>query len=237
MPRPKGNQIMSSRAPALSISDATWQRLVTANKIAVEARWAEPGVFATGVGPAFRRGQAGSLLYVGKSAGPRGTRVGLSNDQQAGCKASADWMIERRNLSAFWQFVDCIDRTRQSIAWTNICKMDRKGGKKPPTLTEWRQVSEPCIASLEEEMVSLTPRVTVFATSGFYQSEISTLLFRLNFQPYELQFDDEWTTCARSSAGQFAISTRHPQGWSNPQRDRVVNLIKDLLVQSVDVTH
>jgi hypothetical protein len=46
-------------------------------------------------------------------------------------------MIELRNMSAFWQFADRIDPTRRRIAWTNICKMDRIGGKTPPKECEW----------------------------------------------------------------------------------------------------
>src|SRR3954452_2881997 len=121
----------------LPISEATWRRLTKANEEAVAAGWAEPGVFATGIGPKYSAGQTNSLLYVGKSAGPLGKAVGSCQDQRASARESRDWMTGRKNKSAFWQFVDRVDRTRETIAWTNVCKMDRKGGKRPPTEREW----------------------------------------------------------------------------------------------------
>lgn len=112
----------------LPITDATWQRLVAANEEAVANGWAQPGIFGTGVGPDYRAGTSGSILYVGKSAGPRGSQVGSTHHQAASIDASTTWMIERRNKSAFWQMIDSIDRTRRTLAWTNVCKMDRQGG-------------------------------------------------------------------------------------------------------------
>lgn len=104
------------------ISAATWDSLVKKNCDAVTNGWAQQGVFGTGVGRNYRTGLG--LLYIGKSAGPLGEKVGSGEGQASSCEASTEWMISKRNRSAFWQFVDKIDPTRQSIAWTNVCKMD-----------------------------------------------------------------------------------------------------------------
>jgi hypothetical protein len=219
----------SSPTMTLSIAHATWQRLVEANKRAVQAGWATPGVFGTGVGPEYRADGAGSLLYVGKSAGPLGHAVGSCDDQVASGAASTAWMVGRNNKSALWQSVDKIDRTRCSIAWTNICKMDRVGGQRPPSAAEWSQVANACMAALEEEILTLSPWVTVFATSGIYQSDLRSLLARLEYRPVELDFNDGWTKCSQSPHGRFAIETKHPQGWDGASRNRVIELTVRLL--------
>src|SRR4051794_27975946 len=101
-------QIPSLRAHGmhltLPITDGTWKSLTDANREAVAAGWAQAGVFAPGVGPEYAPGEFGSLLFIGKSAGPLGNAVGSCDDQQASARASTQWMIERRNTSAFWQF-------------------------------------------------------------------------------------------------------------------------------------
>jgi hypothetical protein len=213
----------------LPIAHATWQRLVEANRQAVLAGWATPGVFGTGVGPDYRADGAGGLLYVGKSAGPLGHAVGSCDDQVASGAASAAWMVGRNNKSAFWQFVDKIDLTRRSIAWTNICKMDRVGGQRPPNDSEWSQVSGACIAALADEIVFLAPKVTVFATSGFYQSDVSGLLHRMSYAAVPVGFDDGWTSCFRSEEARYAILTKHPQGWDRAPRDCVIDLTVRLM--------
>jgi hypothetical protein len=217
---------VKSQAP---ITNAVWDRLVEANQKAVVTGWAAEGVFGTGVGPDYKRGAADSLLYVGKSAGPLGRAVGSCADQATTGMASTQWMVERKNLSAFWQFVDKIDPTRRRIAWTNICKMDRKGGERPPNDTEWAQVSDTCIGALAEEIVFLAPQVTVFATSGFYQSDVSELLRRMSYASVPVGFDDGWTSCFRSPEGRYAILTKHPQGWDRASRDRVIDLTVRLM--------
>jgi hypothetical protein len=211
------------------ISEATWQLLIKANEDAVRNGWAQPGIFATGVGPEYKPGELGSLLYVGKSAGPLSDNVGSNLDQSESTQASTRWMIQLKNKSAFWQFVDQIDRTRRSIAWTNLCKMDRKGGKTPPSPRQWAQVHMPCIAALEEEIVALKPKVTVFATSGLYGDDVWKLLTRLSYQYIPSPLNDKWTRFAQSSGGQFVILTKHPQGWLNSERGRVIERLRALL--------
>jgi hypothetical protein len=217
-------------APRLPISETTWRRLVYANEQVVRAGWAQRGVFATGVGPAYRPGHFGSLLYIGKSAGPLGARVRSGLDQLSSAQASKEWMIERKNRrSMFWRFIEKIDPSRQRIAWTNICKMDRKGGKRPPNPREWTQIAAPCIAALEEEIQSLKPHVTVFASSSTYGSEVKALLSRLNYEKDDRTPNLAETSLFRSPTGQYAVLTRHPQGWCRSERDPVIEHIERLL--------
>ena len=138
-------------------------------------------------------------------------------------------MTGRRNLSAFWQFVDIIDPSRRRIAWTNICKMDRIGGKRPPSGREWSEVADISMAALAEEIESLSPKVIVFATSTTYKPEVNSLLSQLLYTPIRLPFDDGWTSCTKSSDGKFAIQTKHPQGWDRNSRDRVIDLVLRLM--------
>ena len=210
-----------------TISPTNWQRLVEANRIGVENGWAAPGVFGTGIGPDYR---PGGLLYVGKSAGPLSDAVGSCNDQLMSSQASTRWMIERRNRSAFWQFVDRLDPTRRSIAWTNICKMDVKGGGKPPSGKAWLDIKDACIAALREEIAELAPRVTVFAISGAYRREVKAMLVSLGYAPFPAPINnDGWTAIYRGDKGQVAVTTRHPQGWPNSDRDQVINLVRSML--------
>jgi hypothetical protein len=220
---------LSDHCLNLPISTAAWERLVAANRRAVDAGWATEGVFATGIGPAYRPGSATSLLYVGKSAGPLGHAVGSCFTRGESIRASTEWMVQRKNQSAFSQFVDKIDSTRTTVAWTNICKMDRIGGQRPPSETEWRQVAVECIAALVDEIAALKPAVTVFATSGIYNSDVGSLLFRFGYAAIPVGFDDGWTSCYRAPAGRYAITTKHPQGWDSASRDRVTDLTIRLL--------
>ena len=111
--------MLDSLANQHCIRPATWAGLIDVNSKAVQRGPAEPGVFATAVGPSYSIGGPRSIFYVGKSAGPLGERVGLTNDQAASTRASTDWMVTRRNLSAFWQMIDKLDRSRLSLAWSN----------------------------------------------------------------------------------------------------------------------
>jgi hypothetical protein len=216
-------------AAALPISGTVWSRLVAANEQAVVAGWATRGVFATGIGPDYQPGSSRSLLYVGKSAGPLGQAVGSCADQAESGAASTEWMMSRRNKSSFWQFVEKIDPTRRHIAWTNICKMDRLGGARPPSDGEWSQVADVCMAALEDEMHALKPHVALFATSGLYQTHIDRLLPKLGYGPNITDINDGWTSCLRSQSNSFLILTRHPQGWPSASRDKVVSLVLRLL--------
>lgn len=220
---------MTSRLP---ISDRTWRQLVACNQEAAKEGWASPGVFATGVGPDYDPKNKLALLYVGKSAGPLGTLVGSGGDQIASAAASTKWMIEKRNKSAFWQMVDLLDPSRRRIAWTNVCKMDEVGGNRPPPAHRWQGVSEPHQRALTEEIKYLSPRVILFATSGYCRDTISDVLEELSYRSQPLNFGDGYTRLKATSGGAFAIETRHPQGWPNQERNRVVELVRKLLHQS-----
>jgi hypothetical protein len=212
----------------LPISDETWGRLVEANRRGCEDGWASPGVFGTGIGPEYRQG---GLLYVGKSAGPLHEALGSGRDQVASIRASTDWMIQRRNLSAFWQFADRIDQTRRSIAWTNVCKMDRIGGNTPPKMGEWAKVRDVSIAALSEELQATDPKVTVFAISDTYRSDVEKMLTAMGYQEICFQLAaDPWTTAmGLDGERKYAVLTRHPQGWPNAFRDPVIEFVKSLL--------
>src|SRR5271165_3352387 len=84
------------------ISDTTWERLVSASR----KPWADFGVFGTALGPEYVPGTPGSLLYVGKSAGPLGAKVGSVYAQAASAEASKQWMIGMCDRSPFWRFID-----------------------------------------------------------------------------------------------------------------------------------
>lgn len=217
---------MTSRLP---ISDETWRQLVACNQEAAKEGWASSGVFATGVGPEYDPKSKLALLYVGKSAGPLGTLVGLGSDQIASAAASAKWMIEKRNKSAFWQMVGLLDQSRRRIAWTNVCKMDEVGGNRPPPAYRWQGISGPHQRALAEEIKYLSPRVILFATSGYCGDTISSVLEELGYRNQPLKFRDGYTQLRATSGGAFAIETRHPQGWPNPERNRVIELARQLL--------
>lgn len=205
----------------LPISEATWGELVSQNK---KAAWAQNGVFSTGIGPDYQAGQG--LLYVGKSAGPLGNLVGSADDQARSGEASTLWMISKRNKSAFWQFVDRVDYTRRSIAWTNVCKMDVVGGQRPPNGREWAAIAEISMKALTEELSSLRPKVTVFATSGLYAPEVQSAILDMGFEAITMPFSDGWTSIAKNEKNQVIIFTKHPQGWLSSERDRVIDLVR-----------
>lgn len=204
------------------ISSSTWNALVSANERAVQAGWAAPGIFGTGIGPSYR---PGGILWVGKSAGPLGSVVGSTHSQAESMAASTAWMVQRRNRrSAFWQMAERLDSSRQTLAWTNISKMDRVGGNVPPKPQEWAMIAEECKAALIEEIESLKPGISVFATSGLYADAISDVLRHFRFEQHTIDFDDRWTRVFRNDLG-YLLATKHPQGWAVTDRDRVVQLI------------
>lgn len=216
---------------ALPITAGTWKKLVDCNRISVDAGWASSGVFAPGIGPEYDPGSKLALHYVGKSAGPLGKLVASNHDQAASVFASTKWMVERRNKSAFWQMLDLIDPSRRKVAWTNICKMDEIGGSRPPPAHRWRGLSEPHFTALKEEIASLTPRVILFATSGYCGDAVASSLEDLGYTRKALRFRDGHTKLTATSEGAFAIETRHPQGWPTSERDRVVDLTRKLLLR------
>lgn len=213
----------------LAISGDTWDALNAENRKANDLGWAQLGVFATGIGPAYVPGGTASIMYVGKSAGPLGSMVGSVADQLASSRASSEWMMHRRNKSAFWQLVERFDASRCSIAWSNICKMDRIGGQVPPTHREWRQISGLCRQALKEEIVSLRPHVTLFAISNYLRADAILALLELGYAPSSTGFDDGWTSVFSKAGGQKAVLTKHPQGWPVADRERLVFFVRGLL--------
>lgn len=205
------------------ISKLNWERLVELNK---GADWAEKGVFATGIGPGYSKG---GLLFVGKYPGPLGKNVGSAADQNASSIASLNWMIERRNpKSPLWKFIEQISPTRQDIAWTNICKMDRIGGNKRPTGNQWKQIAKACVAALTDEIHSLEPKVIVFTTAGQYSTDIDPTLKGLGYTSRPLDFNDGYTSVF-SNSQKTVIKTRDPQGWKTADRNRVICLIESCM--------
>lgn len=208
------------------IQAETWQKLVDASRNCTD--WAKPGVFAPAVGPNYQPGAG--LLYVGKSAGPLGNKVGSAFDLQQSMAASLQWMITKQNNSAYWQFVDAIDSTRKSIAWTNVCKIDSEGDNAPSG-RNWRAVCEPCLAALNDELVSLKPRVAAFMISKIYRAEVYDLLTSLGYEEArDMNPDNGHSFWLRSGRHSFAVLTRHPQGWRHSDgHNDLIDQIKELL--------
>ena len=73
------------------------------------------------------------------------------------------------------------------------------------------------------------PKVTVFATSGLYGEDVSNLLAHMGFKLGELHFEDGWTSLLENTSGQSVFLTKHPQGWPNTERDRVLISVKERL--------
>lgn len=210
----------------ISISRKNWNNLTQANDRAVAQGWAMPGVFATGIGPDYQPGGEDSILYVGKSAGPLGGRVGSSNQFASSSEASTQWMIDRVNKSAFWQMIDKVDRTRRTIAWTNICKMDRVGGVRPPNGREWQTIRDACLAALLDEISVLRPRTAFFATSDYVREDVVDILAEAGYTTTLPSPDSQWTTVLGRTDGAKAVITRHPQGWGTPHRDKVLDFVR-----------
>ena len=94
----------------------------------------------------------------------------------------------------------------------------------------WKEIADACMAGLAEEIGSLSPRVVLFATSGAYSADVRRLITDLGYRPQSLDFEDGWTSHFVQSDGQSAVETKHPQGWPNGERDRVVDLVRGLLM-------
>ena len=208
-----------------TIQKYSWDNLVAANEAAVAAGWAARGVFATGVGPDYVPGAPASILYVGKSAGPLGAKVGSTATFATSAAASTRWMVDRVNKSAFWQMIDKIDHSRRSIAWTNICKMDRIGGGTPPSYSEWAQVKTACEQALIDEITVLQPQTLLFATSAYLKDDVRKLLIDIGYDVSLGAPNDGWTTALGHANGSRAVLTKHPQGWSSASRNAVISFI------------
>lgn len=212
-------------AASLPITSATWTALVTANRTA--SPWAERGIFATAIGPSFDKNPRASFLYVGKSAGPLGTSVGSEYDQATSGRASLDWMLGRRNPSAFWQLVDAIAVPREEMAWTNVCKMDVKGGGKPPRGASWETIANVSRTALAEELTFLKPRVALFVTGDDYRSDVHAVLSACSYKPLPHAAAD--IAVFEGIDGRRAAICRHPQGWSRDGRAVAVNFVRGSL--------
>jgi hypothetical protein len=213
------------------IQAETWKKLVRANQAAVASGWALPGVFGTGIGPDYVPGQAGTLLYVGKSAGPLGSAVGSTNDLTSSSAASTHWMMSWSNERAFWQFINPIVPKRRTMAWSNICKMDQINPRKPPTDRMWRDVADASIAALRDEIAALAPHITLFVSNRFGKHKVDALLAELGYvtEPTAL---DGLAHVSQTADGRYAIQTRHPQGWDKALRDTVRSFVINLLNHS-----
>jgi hypothetical protein len=80
--------------------------------------------------------------------------------------------------------------------------------------------------ALEEEIKSLSPATVLFATSDAYRADIVSLLDGLGYCQQFLSFDDGRTRLYAKANGARAIMTRHPQGWSVSNREKVIGLVK-----------
>lgn len=211
------------------ISPDNWRAVVEANRKAVRLGWAAEGVFAPAIGPEFEIGGRRSILYVGKSAGPLGSRVGSEYDLAQSTMASLNWMLSRQNNSQFWQLAEQFDPARRSLAWSNVCKMDRVGGDEPPSPKQWNSIAECCEAVLAEEIEKLKPKLALFAISNHYRTNVKEVLSKLGYKSRPLGFDDGLTELFARPDETYAILTKHPQGWGIEERDRMVQFAKSLL--------
>lgn len=209
-----------------TISESTWEKLISKFLDAQVQAWATNGIFATAVGDQYRRGSPDTLLYIGKAGGPLIDSVGL---QQSFCNnqaAAIRWMIEKRNRSAFWVFADLICSDRRSLAWTNLAKIDTRSSK-PPSSREWKSISDVCMEALNEEIENLQPNKIVFVTAGYLDNEVEAVLKGLGFDKYDTCLDLERTTAYRDKGNRLAVITRHPQGWLTGPRNRVAKFISE----------
>ena len=68
--------------------------------------------------------------------------------------------------------------------------------------------------------------------AGAHMCTARSVLEELGYRSRPLNFRDDYTRLRATSDGAFAIETRHPQGWPNPERNRVVAFARKLLHQS-----
>ena len=207
------------------ISETVWNKLVQRARSVTVRDWATNGVFATAVGPDYVAGSDESILYVGKAGGPLIDSVGLSSDYLSCSRAATNWMIERRNPSAFWQFADLLVSDRRKMAWSNLAKIDTRTAG-PPSPSQWRAIRTECIEALSDEIKSLRPSRTVFVTSDFGFTDIVELLKSFHFGQVIPEAALDRTLVFRNSLGQTAVITRHPQGWEKDRRDLVARYIR-----------
>lgn len=195
------------------IGRKTWARLVTDGAAAVEEGWAADGVFSGAVGPDYRCGDPSSILFIGKSLGPAGPHVRINYHQATSTANSLSWMLERERRHpghrAFWKLVDRFDRSRRSLAWTNVCKIEPSSAETPG---KWqrREVAGPCRAALAEELAYLKPRIALFVTGHSFEDEVVAVLSGLSYSPAPKVRTSEEFQCFRHSAGRYAVLTRHP---------------------------
>jgi len=102
------------------------------------------------------------------------------------------------------------------VEWS---KMDGIGGQAPRGAL-WRQIVELCQQALIEELNHLKPKLTLFATSQDYRSEIEEVLSVSGYARSDLSLPKDGLSLGFSrSDGRLAVITRHPQGWPRTERD------------------
>jgi hypothetical protein len=223
-------------ADELPIPLETWKRLVDAKE---KARWARYGVFATARSPDYEPGKKGSLLYVGKSLGPRAWEVKSCDDLHKSSAASQDWLLNRGYDSPFWKFIEEIKPGRQ-IAWTNVCKMDgvygtKREDAKRPTNDQFVEVSKSCSEALCDEIRFLKPHVTLFVTGRDYFDHIFMVLNCLNYRESHFRFWEDATSSQVSGEGRIAVITNHPDWYRYypARRATAIQAIRTLLGSNV----
>jgi hypothetical protein len=112
------------------------------------------------------------------------------------------------------------------MAWSNLAKIDAIGAS-PPKPHEWRQIEDACAAALREEIATLAPKRTVFATSNFQRETVRQVLAGLGFTPHCVGIDLDETQLFTNGNRQLAAITRHPQGWKREPRNLVAKYIRE----------
>lgn len=219
----------------LPIAPATWAAMVQAG---VQAHWARPGIFATGVGECFEPGDRNSILYVGKSMGALGEKLGLGLDQAENARRTRAWMQDwrvRNPRSAFWQVASSFGPVEE-LAWTNIMKIDVPtitGAKRgqPPTRTQASSLEVVCCQALRDEFTALRPRIAVFVSGDYQVGLVRNVLTSLGYEPNAPSDNAHLKggqSIWRSSNNAHALLIRHPQGTSDAWRSGLVSLLRRL---------
>lgn len=209
-----------------TISPNTWADFVRLYRTPAVRAWAGEGIFAAAVGRSFVPGAADTFFYVGKAGGPLIGSVGIAEDQSCSAAASTKWMLERRNPSAFWQFADLLADRRDLLAWSNVAKIDNRLAG-PPRNSEWQQIRDLCLCALKEEMETLRPARTVFATSNFCVADLLGLFRDLRFSEFVPDALLNQTRCFQNDRGQLLVLTKHPQGWQKEPRNQVASFVRN----------
>ena len=226
----------------LPISNGTWEKLSEANQ---QAAWARKGIFATAVGSAYIIGGPKSILYVGKSAGPRADRVSTGQSQADLSADQKEWMENwkaNNPRSEFWKLINGVVDTKE-IAWTNVSKMDEidKKTNRPttPRAKNFASISMISIKVLMEEIKFLQPKLIIFATSDFAKKYIEEIPAYLNFDIYDSRkidgthrsspFVTDIVTYKSKTDSQFLLHTSHPQDKSQNILSAITETARNIL--------